>query len=208
MNIRRTALALATALSMAAPAAWPAIVNLQFGGVASVNELGMGTGPGDSFGVEFMLDTALPRTGLPPLFRDPWWWHFFLPRPRPWDWLRGFEVELLGNRMLLTATFDDMVDDMVMGLGLGSRFITTIDFQPGVLAANSLPGPDDFAHITAANLEILDPAGARQFAGDMRLESVGVVPEPTTIHLLAAAALGLIVTGSLVQRRKSRPGAP
>ena len=139
-------------------------------GVVSSSTLD-GVVSGDSFSIEFMLDTGLADQDPSPdrgFFIDPWYWHFIVGDP--WDWLFGFTVEVLPGEsagddvMFIKAVFDNPEEDMVMGLELGSQFVTTLVFEAGTLNGDSLPGARAFP-CKSGNLQIIDENDELRFVG-------------------------------------------
>lgn len=141
-------------LLFAAMTAQAEILAVELNGITEADNA-LGIAPRTDFTVEFMLDTDLQRNpSRDNLFIDPWDWHWIVGDP--WDWLFGFTVDIQieggvdpisGNPadlMIIEAVFDDDTKDMVMGLGLGSKFVTTLGFVGKNLNPDRLPGASFF----------------------------------------------------------------
>ena len=153
-------------------------------GIVRANKLGIQQ---DSlFQADFMLDPGLSPTksiSTTTLLRfiDPWRWHWIVITP--WDWLRGFIIEIPRPPFpipepwpfVIRVEFDDP-GDMVMNmpgirpLERGTQFITSLMFKgdSAFLRAGRIPVMDEANAafvMEGSDFEIQDPAGKTLLQG-------------------------------------------
>ena len=165
-------------------------------GVIGENNLGLKEST--AFEVDFMLDLALEPVS-PNIFIDPWRWHWVVGRP--WDWLNGFQIEVIPefdpvppvngpiDLLRVTATFDSD-DDMVMELGFGSQFVQELFFEDGSLVSAAregrLPNDSEMMNFVAGRFAIMDETGADRLMGTFDR----VNPNPSHMPLTLNGTIG------------------
>lgn len=153
---------------------------------------------GAAFDVDFMIDLALEPVS-PNIFIDPWQWHWIVGRP--WDWLNGFQIEVIPefdpvppvngpiDLLRVTAKYDSD-DDMVMGLGFGSQFTQELFFEDGSLVPAAregrLPNDMEMMNFVAGNFSIIDETGATRLVGTFE----HVNPNPAHMPVTLTGAIG------------------
>ncbi len=162
-------------------------------GVIGENSLGLTVGT--AFNTEFMIDLMLrPEPNTPSVFIDPWWWHWIVYNP--WDWLRGFRIEIElevprpggpdpWDLMRIVAEFDEP-EDMVMGLDRGSQFVQELYFPVGSLSQQELPNARTLQGFSGGDFKIFDPAGQQLLSGSVD----GLDPAPQHVPLTTTGIVG------------------
>jgi hypothetical protein len=151
----------------------PDVVPVTLTGKVGENKLDVK--PGTVQQASFMLDLKLrPEATL--FWRDPWWWHWLVGRT-PWDWLRGFTIEVIPefippgpgpdpvDLMRIVTPFDESLD-MVMELPMGSQFVQDLYFPLGSLKGETLPDRDTLESFLGGAFAINGPNGEELLTGD------------------------------------------
>jgi len=144
----------------------------------------------------FMLDLNQP-TIAPLTFLDPWQWHWIVGKP--WDWLFGFEVQLIPDGTFvipgqpqpqpsdvfrLVAKYDGD-NDQVMGLGIGSQFVQELHFADGSLGQameeSRIPNASEMGSLLGGSLSIFDESGNQRL--DSSIHKVDPNPQIQAITL-------------------------
>lgn len=170
----------------------PLLMEIVTEGQIFANSLGIREGQLQQ--TSFMIDLNQIAVA-PQRFLDPWQWHWNVGRP--WDWLFGFEVQLIPDGIFdvgpqpqpsdvfrLVATFDSK-DDQVMDLGLGSQFVQEIHFVDGSLdiaiKENRLPNASEMNQLLGGSLLIFDEFGKQRL--DSTIDRVDPNPEHVPVTL-------------------------